>query len=131
MINWFNWLYSIHHYSPMIFPESITIEYSKLYPFLKINDEPLLFTISNDSNHLDINIVFFTYNLRRKIYEYSIHLSACIKSGKIYPIYATDNNILYNIFNEIMCKHLIYYMYLETDKARQLIEEVLEEYKDE
>lgn len=49
MINWFNWLYSIHHYSPMIFPESITIEYSKLYPFLKINDEPLLFTISNET----------------------------------------------------------------------------------
>lgn len=30
-----------------------------------------------------------------------------------------------------MCKHLIYYMYLETDKARQLIEEVLEDHKDE
>jgi len=90
-----------------------------------------LFTISNDPNHLDINIVFFTYNLRRKIYKYSIHLSACIKSGKIYLIYAIDNNILYNIFNENMCKHLIYYMYLETDKARQLIDNVLEEYKDE
>ena len=131
MINWFNWLYSIQHYSPMVRQKSIVKDYSEIYSLLKIEDTPLLITFFRDSNSVDLQVMFFTYNIHREIRNYSITLSAFPKSNKLYLVYAIDNNLLYNIFNEVMCKYLIYYMYLETDKARQLINEVLEDYKDE
>ena len=131
MINWFNWLYSIQHYSPMVRQKSIVKDYSAIYSLLKIEDIPLLITFFRDSNSIDLQVMFFTYDLNRKIRDYSIILSAFPKSDKLYLVYAIDNHPLYNIFNKIICKNLIYYMYLETDKARQLIEEVLKEYKDE
>lgn len=131
MINWFNWLYSIQHYSPMVRQKSIVKDYSAIYSLLKIEDTPLLITFFRDSNSVDLQIMFFTYDLNRKIRDYSITLSAFPKSNKLYLVYAIDNHLLHNIFNEVMCKYLIYYMYLETDKARQLIIEVLEDYKNE
>ena len=131
MINWFNWLYSIQHYSPMVRQKSIVKDYSTIYSLLKIEDTPLLITFFRDSNSVDLQIMFFTYDVHREIRNYSITLSAFPKSNKLYLVYAINNNLLYNIFNEVMCKYLIYYMYLETDKARQLIDEVLEDYKDE
>ena len=131
MINWFNWLYSIQHYSPMVRQKSIVKDYSAIYSLLKIEDTPLLITFFRDSNSVDLQIMFFTYDLNRKIRDYSITLSAFPKIDKLYLVYAIDNHLLHNIFNKVMCKYLIYYMYLETDKARQLINEVLEDYKDE
>lgn len=131
MINWFNWLYSIQHYSPMVRQKSIVKDYSAIYSLLKIEDTPLLITFFRDSNSVDLQIMFFTYDLNRKIRDYSITLSAFPKSNILYLVYAIDNHPLYNIFNKIMCKHLIYYMFLETDKARQLIDQVLEDYKNE
>lgn len=131
MINWFNWLYSIQHYSPMVRQKSIVKDYSTIYSLLKIEDTPLLITFFRDSNSVDLQIMFFTYDLNRKIRDYSITLSAFPKSDKLYLVYAIDNHLLYNIFNKVMCEYLIYYMYLETDKARQLINEVLEDYKNE
>lgn len=131
MINWFSILYSIQHYSPMIHHKSVIKDYTTIYSLLRIYDDPLLFTFFRDSNNPDLQIMFFTYNTYRKIRDYSISLSAFPKCDILYLVYATDNHSLYNIFNKTMCKHLIYYMYLETDKARQLINEVLEDYKDE
>lgn len=131
MINWYNWLYSIQHYSPMVRQKSIVKDYSAIYSLLKIEDTPLLITFFIDSNSVDLQIMFFTYDVHREIRNYSITLSAFPKSNKLYLVYAIDNHLLHNIFNEVMCKYLIYYMYLETDKARQLINEVLEDYKDE
>lgn len=131
MINWFNWLYSIQHYSPMVRQKSVVKDYSAIYSLLKIEDTPLLITFFRDSNSVDLQIMFFTYDVHRKIRDYSITLSAFPKSDKLYLVYAIDNHLLHNIFNKVMCKHLIYYMYLETDKARQLINEVLEDYKNE
>ena len=104
---------------------------SAIYSLLKIEDTPLLITFFRDSNSVDLQIMFFTYDVHREIRNYSITLSAFPKSDKLYLVYTIDNHLLYNIFNEVMCKYLIYYMYLETDKARQLINEVLEDYKDE
>lgn len=131
MINWFNWLYSIQYYSSMVRQKSVVKDYSTIYSLLKIEDTPLLITFFRDSNSVDLQIMFFTYDLNRRIRDYSITLSAFPNSNKLYLVYAIDNHLLHNIFNEIMCKYLIYYMYLETDKARQLIDEVLEDYKDE
>lgn len=131
MINWFKLAYLAHRYSPMVRNKKVDKDYLTAYSLLKIENKILFVTFLNDPSCIDFQVVFFTYNINKEIQEYSITLSVSATSGKIYPIYTTDNNILYNIFNEIMCKHLIYYMYLETDKARQLIEEELEEYKDE
>ena len=131
MINWFNWLYSIQHYSPMVRQKSVVKDYSAIYSLLKIEDTPLLITFFKNSNSVDLQIMFFIYDVHRKIRDYSITLSAFPKSDKLYLVYAIDNHLLYDIINENMCKHLIYYMYLETDKARQLINEVLEDYKNE
>lgn len=131
MINWFNWLYSIQHYSPMVRQKSIVKDYSAIYSLLEIEDTPLLITFFRDSNSVDLQVMFFTYDLNRKIRDYSITLSAFPKSDKLYLVYAIDNHLLHNIFNKVMCEYLIYYMYLETDKARQLINEVLEDYKNE
>lgn len=131
MINWFNWLYSIQHYSPMVRQKSVVKDYSAIYSLLKIENTPLLITFFRDSNNVDLQIMFFTYNIHRKIRDYSITLSAFSKSNKLYLVYAIDNHLLHNIFNKVMCEYLIYYMYLETDKARQLINEVLEDYKNE
>ena len=131
MINWFNWLYLIQHYSPMVRQKSVVKDYSAIYSLLKIKDTPLLITFFRDFNSPDLQIMFFTYDVHRKIRDYSITLSAFPKSNKLYLVYAIDNHPLYNIFNEVMCKYLIYYMYLETDKARQLINEVIEDYKNE
>lgn len=131
MINWFNWLYSIQHYSPMVRQKSVVKDYSAIYSLLKIEDTPLLITFFRDSNSVDLQIMFFTYDLNRKIRDYSITLSAFPKSDKLYLVYAIDNHLLHNIFNKFMCKYLIYYMFLETDKARQLIDQVLEDYKNE
>lgn len=75
--------------------------------------------------------MFFTYDLNRKIRDYSITLSVFPNSNKLYLVYAIDNHLLHNIFNKVMCEYLIYYMFLETDKARQSIDQVLEDYKDE
>lgn len=122
MINWFNWLYSIQHYSPMVRQKSIVKDYSAIYSLLKIEDTPLLITFFRDSNNVDLQIMFFTYDLNRKIRDYSITLSAFPKSDKLYLVYAIDNHLLHNIFNKVMCEHLIYYMFLETDKARQSID---------
>lgn len=121
MINWFNWLYSIQHYSPMVRQKSVVKDYSAIYSLLKIEDIPLLITFFRDSNSVDLQVMFFTYDLNRKIRDYSITLSAFPKSNKLYLVYAIDNHLLHNIFNKVMCKHLIYYMFLETDKARQSI----------
>ena len=131
MINWFNWLCSIQHYSPMVRQKSIVKDYSAIYSLLKIENTPLLITFFRDSNSVDLQIMFFTYDAHREIRDYSITLSAFPKSNKLYLVYAIDNHLLHNIFNEVMCKYLIYYMYLETDKARQSINEVLEDYKNE
>ena len=131
MINWFNWLYSIQHYSPMVRQKSVVKDYSTIYFLLKIEDTPLLITFFRDSNSADLQIMFFTYDVHRRIHNYSITLSAFPNSNTLYLVYAIDNHLLYNIFNKIMCKYLIYYMYLETDKARQSINKVLEDYKDE
>lgn len=131
MINWFNWLYSIHHYSPMVRNKKIDKNYLTAYSLLKIENKILFVTFLNDPNCVDFQVVFFTYNINKEIQEYSITLSVSATSGKLYLVYATDRSILYDIINENMCKHLIYYMYLETDKARQLINEVLEDYKNE
>ena len=131
MINWFNWLYSIQHYSPIVRQKSVVKDYSAIYSLLKIEDTPLLITFFRDSNSVDLQIMFFTYDIHRKIRDYSITLSAFPNSNTLYLVYAIDNHLLYNIFNKIMCKYLIYYMYLETDKARQSINKVLEDYKDE
>jgi hypothetical protein len=115
----------------MVRQKSIVKDYSAIYSLLKIEDTPLLITFFRDSNSVDLQVMFFTYNVHRKIRDYSITLSAFPKSDKLYLVYAIDNYLLYNIFNKVMCEHLIYYMYLETDKARQSINEVLEDYKDE
>ena len=131
MINWFNWLYSIQHYSPMVRQKSVVKDYSAIYSLLEIEDTPLLITFFRDSNSVDLQVMFFTYDLNRKIRDYSITLSAFPKSNKLYLVYAIDNHLLHNIFNKVMCKYLIYYMFLETDKARQLIDQVLEDYKNE
>ena len=131
MINWFNWLYSIQHYSPMVRQKSVVKDYSTIYSLLKIEDTPLLITFFRDSNSADLQIMFFTYDLNRRVHDYSITLSAFPNSNTLYLVYAIDNHLLYNIFNKIMCKYLIYYMYLETDKARQSINKILEDYKDE
>lgn len=131
MINWFNWLYLIQHYSPMVRRKSVVKDYSTIYSLLKIEDTPLLITFFRDSNNVDLQIMFFTYDLNRKIRDHSITLSAFPKSNKLYLVYAIDNHLLHNIFNKVMCKYLIYYMFLETDKARQLIDQVLEDYKNE
>ena len=131
MINWFNLLYSIQHYSPMVRQKSVVKDYSAIYSLLKIEDTPLLITFFRDFNSPDLQIMFFTYDVHRKIRDYSITLSAFPKSNTLYLVYAIDNHLLHNIFNKVMCKYLIYYMYLETDKARQLIYEVLKDYKDE
>ena len=131
MINWFKLLYSINHYSPMVRIKSSIKDYSTIYYLLRIDDELLYFTFFNSSDTIDFQVMFFTYNIRRNIREYSITLAAFQNNGKMHQVYAMDNHLLYNIINKNMCKHLIYYMYLETDKARQLIDEVLEEYKDE
>lgn len=131
MISWFNWLYSIQYYSPMVRQKSIVKDYSTIYSLLKINDTPLLITFFRDFNSADLQIMFFTYDIHRKIHDYSITLSAFPKSDILYLVYAIDNHPLYNIFNKVMYKHLIYYIYLETDKARQLIDQVLEDYKNE
>lgn len=131
MINWFKLLYSINHYSPMVRIKSSIKDYSIIYYLLRIDDELLYFTFFNNPETVGFQIMFFTYNIRRNIREYSITLAAFSNNGRIRPVYVTDNYMLHNIFNGSMCKYLIYYMYLETDKARQLIDEVLEEYKDE
>lgn len=131
MINWFNWLYLIQHYSPMIRQKSVVKNYSTIYSLLKINDEPLLITFFSNFNSPDLQVMFFTYDMNRKIRDYSITLSAFPNCDKLYLVYAINNHLLHNIFNEIMCKYLIYYMFLETDKARQSIDQVLEDYKDE
>lgn len=131
MINWFNWLYSIQHYSPMIRSKSVVKDYSTVYSLLRINDRPLLITFHRDPNSPGLEIMFFTQNIHRRFPDYSISLSAFPNCDILYLVYAIDNHPLYNIFNKVMCKHLIYYMFLETDKARQLINEVLEDYRDE
>lgn len=131
MINWFKLLYSISHYSPMVRIKSSIKDYSIIYYLLRIDDEPLYFTFFNNPETVGFQIMFFTYNIRRNIREYSITLAAFPNDGRIRPVYVTDNYMLHNIFNGSMCKYLIYYMYLETDKARQMVNEVLEEYKDE
>ena len=123
MINWFKLLYSINHYSPMVRIKSSIKDYSTIYYLLRIDDELLYFTFFNSSDTIDFQVMFFTYNIRRNIREYSITLAAFQNNGKMHQVYTMDN--------KNMCKHLIYYMYLETDKARQLIDEVLEKYKDE
>jgi hypothetical protein len=115
----------------MIRQKSIVKDYSAIYSLLKIEDTPLLITFFRDSNSVDLQVMFFTYNVHRKIRDYSITLSAFPKNDKLYLVYAIDNHLLHNIFNKVMCEHLIYYMYLETDKARQSINEVLEDYKNE
>ena len=115
----------------MVRQKSIVKDYSTIYSLLKIEDTPLLITFFIDSNSVDLQIMFFTYDIHRKIHDYSITLSAFPKSDTLYLVYVIDNHPLYSIFNEVMCKYLIYYMYLETNKARQLINEVLEDYKDE
>jgi hypothetical protein len=115
----------------MVRQKSIVKDYSAIYSLLKIEDTPLLITFFRDSNSVDLQIMFFTYDLNRKIRDYSITLSAFPKSDKLYLVYAIDNHLLHNIFNKVMCKYLIYYMFLETDKARQLIDQVLEDYKNE
>lgn len=127
MINWFNILYSINHYSSMICYKSVNVNYMTVYSLLKINNESLLFTLFRNSNSPDMQIMFFTYDIHRKIHDYSITLSAFSKCDILYLIYATDNHPLYNIFNKTMCKHLIYYIYLEINKAQQLTNEALED----
>lgn len=131
MINWFNWLYLIQHYSPMVRHKSVVKDYSTIYSLLKINDESLLITFFSNFSSPDLQVMFFTYDMNRKIRNYSITLSAFPNCDKLYLVYVIDNHSLHNIFSEVMCKHLIYYMYLETDKARQLINEVLEDHKNE
>lgn len=131
MINWFKLTYLAHRYSLMVRNKKIDKDYLTAYSLLKIDNKIVFVTFLNDSNCVDFQVVFFTYNINKEIQEYSITLSISATSGKLYLVYATDRSILYNIINENMCKHLIYYMYLETDKARQLIEEVLDEYQDE
>lgn len=54
MINWFNWLYSIQYYSPMVRQKSIVKDYSAIYSLLKIEDIPLLITFFRDSNSVDL-----------------------------------------------------------------------------
>ena len=131
MINWFKLTYLAHHYSPMVRNKKVDKDYLTAYSLLKIDNKIVFVTFLNDPNCVDFQVVFFTYNINKEIQEYSITLSVSATSGKLYLVYATDRSILYDIINENMCKHLIYYMYLETDKARQLIEEVLEDHKDE
>lgn len=131
MINWFNCLYLIQHYSPMIHQKSVVKDYSAIYSLLRINNEPLLFTFFSNFSSPDLQVMFFTYDINRKIRDYSITLSAFPNCNNLYLVYAIDNHLLYNIFNEVTCKHLIYYMYLETDKVRQSINKILEDYKDE
>lgn len=131
MINWFKLTYLAHRYSPMVRNKKIDKDYLTAYSLLKIDNKIVFVTFLNDPNCVDFQVVFFTYNINKEIQEYSITLSVSAISGKLYLVYATDRSILYDIINENMCKHLIYYMYLKTDKARQLIEKVLEEYKDE
>lgn len=131
MINWFKLLYLINHYSPMVRQKSIIKDYSAIYSLLKIEDTPLLITFFRNFNGPDLQIMFFTYDLNRKIRDYSITLSVFPKCDILYLVYATDNHSLYSILNKVMCKHLIYYMFLETDKARQSINQVLEDYKNE
>ena len=131
MINWFKLTYLAHRYSQMVRNKKVDKDYLTAYSLLKIDNKIVFVTFLNDPNCVDFQVVFFTYNINKEIQEYSITLSVSATSGKLYLVYATDRSILYDIINENMCKHLIYYMYLETDKARQLIEEVLEEYKDE
>ena len=131
MINWFKLVYLAHLYSPKVRNKKVDKDYLTAYSLLKIDNKIVFVTFLNDPNCVDFQVVFFTYNINKEIQEYSITLSVSATSGKLYLVYATDRSILYDIINENMCKHLIYYMYLETDKVRQLIEEVLEEYKDE
>lgn len=132
MINWFKLTYLVHRYSPIVRNKKVDKDYLTAYSLLKIENKIVFVTFLNDPNCVDFQVVFFTYNINKEeIQEYSITLSVSATSGKLYLVYATDRSILYDIINENMCKHLIYYMYLETGKARQLIEEVLEGHKDE
>lgn len=131
MINWFKLAYLAHRYSPIVRNKKVDKDYLTAYSLLKIENKIVFVTFLNDHNCVDFQVVFFTYNINKEIQEYSITLSVSATSGKLYLVYATDCSILYDIINENMCKHLIYYMYLETDKARQLIDNVLEEYKNE
>ena len=131
MINWFKLTYLAHRYSQMVRNKKVDKDYLTAYSLLKIDNKIVFVTFLNNPNCVDFQVVFFTYNINKEIQEYSITLSVSATSGKLYLVYATDRSILYDIINENMCKHLIYYMYLETNKARQLIEEVLEDHKDE
>jgi hypothetical protein len=131
MINWFKLTYLAHRYSPIIRNKKVDKDYLTAYSLLKIENKIVFVTFLNSPDCVDFQVVFFTHNINKEIQEYSITLSVSATSGKLYLVYATDNHLLYNIINKSMCKHLIYYMYLETDKARQLIDNVLEEYKDE
>ena len=131
MINWFKLTYLAHRYSPMVRNKKVDKDYLTAYSLLKIDNKIIFVTFLNDPNCVDFQVVFFTYNINKEIQEYSITLSVSATSGKLYLVYAIDNHLLHNIFNKVMCKYLIYYMFLETDKARQLIDQVLEDYKNE
>ena len=131
MINWFKLAYLTHRHSPIVRNKKVDKDYLTAYSLLKIENKIVFVTFLNDPNCIDFQVVFFTYNINKEIQEYSITLSASATSGKLYLVYATDRSILYDIINENMCKHLIYYMYLETGKARQLVDKVLKDYKNE
>jgi hypothetical protein len=115
----------------MVRNKGININYIPAYFLLKIDNERLLFTFFNGPDTPGLQIMFFTHNFQKSIHKYSIALEAYQNNKKLYLVYAADNHLLYNIINKNICKYLIYYLYLETDKARQLIDNVLEEYKDE